>query len=271
MDRSTLSFIDSQMKTAKIFVVSKTSCKACKKAKKLLNQLVIRTGTFPSVFEVDTLDRKSKKALIKYLFGKTGIKTVPQIWVNGRFLGGNDDIQQLHREGRLVSLIRMRSNRPNRSPSPSVTLSVKSAPSPVEVGNNVSARINYGRQRVKSDIPVGFTNSLVVHGNRVRPTKFSNVYGDEKWDMSMTNLEPKSNYAVDQPPVQAQRNSRSRSVTESSSWLLTSAPNKHSFPEVRKSNLFESPGGNASVVTTQGESRSKIEWFDGYVETTDWM
>jgi len=284
MDRSTLSFIDSQMKTAKIFVVSKTSCKACKKAKKLLNQLVIRTGTFPSVFEVDTLDRKSKKALIKYLFGKTGIKTVPQIWVNGRFLGGNDDIQQLHREGRLVSLIRMRRNRPNRSPSPSVTLSVKSAPSPVEVGNrignNVSTRISYGRQRVKSDVPVGYTNSLVIPGTTVLPGKFSNVYGDEKWDMSTTNLELKSNYAVEQPPVQSQRNSyfrdgrRSSSVTENSSWLLTSAPNQHSFPEVRKSNWIESPGdfsGNASVVTTQGESRSKIEWFDGYVETTDWM
>merc|ERR1719513_464120 len=123
------------MNTAKIFVVSKSSCKACKKAKKLLNQLVITTGTFPSVFEVDSLDRKSKKALIKYLFGKTGIKTVPQIWINGSFVGGNDDIQQLHREGRLVSLIRTRTNRSprstatvfsNRSSSPSVSLSVKS-------------------------------------------------------------------------------------------------------------------------------------------------
>jgi len=109
MDHSTLSLVESQIKSATVFVVSKTRCKACMKAKKLLNELVAETGSIPSVFEVDTLGgRKRKKTFINWLSAKTGIKTVPQIWINGRFVGGNDDIQQRHREGRLVPLILMK-------------------------------------------------------------------------------------------------------------------------------------------------------------------
>jgi len=108
-DPSTLSLVETQIRSATVFVVSKTKCKACMKAKKLLNKLVAETGSIPSIFEVDILGgRKRKKAFINWLSAKTGIKTVPQIWINGRFVGGNDDIQQRHREGKLVPLILMK-------------------------------------------------------------------------------------------------------------------------------------------------------------------
>jgi len=94
MDPSVKSFVEAQITTETIFMVSKSKCKACKKAKKLLNQLAVKTGISPSFFEIDALDRKSKKALMKFLLAKTGVSTVPQIWINGRFVGGNDDIQQ---------------------------------------------------------------------------------------------------------------------------------------------------------------------------------
>jgi len=111
-DPSTLSFVESKIRSSNIFVVSKSGCKACMKAKKLLNELVAKTDSIPTVFDVDMLGgKKAKKVFIKWLSSKSGIKTVPQIWINGRFVGGNDDIQKKHREGRLVPLVLMKTRR----------------------------------------------------------------------------------------------------------------------------------------------------------------
>jgi len=105
-DPRILSAVKSQIDSTPILVVSKSGCNACKKAKNLLNQLAVTSGVAPSVFEIDSYGLLRMKAIMKHLSAETGVKTVPQIWINGRFVGGNDDIQQLHREGQLLSLMR---------------------------------------------------------------------------------------------------------------------------------------------------------------------
>jgi len=110
-DPRIMSAVKSQIDSTKILVVSKTGCRACTEAKQLLNQLATRTSVIPSVFEIDSYGLLCKKAIMKHLSAQTGVKTVPQIWINGRFIGGNDDIQQLHREGRLLSLIQKTTRR----------------------------------------------------------------------------------------------------------------------------------------------------------------
>jgi len=105
-DPRILSAVKSQIDSTPILVVSKSGCNACKKAKQLLNQLAVTSGVAPSVFEIDSYGLLCMKAIMKHLSAKTGVKTVPQIWINGSFVGGNDDIQQLHREGQLLSLMR---------------------------------------------------------------------------------------------------------------------------------------------------------------------
>jgi len=105
-DPSIISAVKSQIDSTPILVVSKSGCNACKKAKQLLNQLAVTSGVAPSVFEIDSYGLLCMKAIMKHLSAKTGVKTVPQIWINGRFVGGNDDIQQLHRGGQLLSLMR---------------------------------------------------------------------------------------------------------------------------------------------------------------------
>jgi len=270
MDLNTLSFFESQIKTATIFVVSKTSCKSCTKAKKLLNRLVIKTGSFPSVFEVDTLDRKVKKGLMKYLFAKTGIKTVPQIWINGRFVGGNDDIQKLHREGRLVSRIqiarkprsRTESIFSNHSSSPSVTLSAKSIPSPICVADSTGNIFSTSKsQRSQSHLPVDFTEAIYIPAGVSVSGKYSNSFGNGKLDMSMTDLEGNCNYVSDKPLSQPQRNSyvnygesRSRSLVDSSNWSFSSATRQLSVPEVRENNWVDNSSefsSSSSILTTQ--------------------
>jgi len=106
------SLLQSKIASTKIFVISKTTCSACIKAKALLNMIVSGTGVIPSFFDVDNYPSQHSKAIMRYISTQTGVKTVPQIWINGKFIGGNDDIQRLHQEGQLVYLIGMNSRRP---------------------------------------------------------------------------------------------------------------------------------------------------------------
>merc|ERR1719419_1223850 len=69
------------------------------------------TGVIPSFFDVDNYPSQYSKVIMKYISAQTGVTTVPQIWINGQFIGGNDDIQRLHQEGQLIFLIGMRSRR----------------------------------------------------------------------------------------------------------------------------------------------------------------
>jgi len=105
LDPMIVSFVEYRIRSAKILVVSKTSCTACTQAKELLRSLVSRTGISPTIIEVDQYKLQCTKGVINYLAAQTGIRTVPQIYINGRFVGGNDAVQRLHLEGRLVPLI----------------------------------------------------------------------------------------------------------------------------------------------------------------------
>jgi len=105
VDSRIISHLESKIAKANIFVVSKITCGACIQAKDLFNKLASQTGVLPMVFELDKYSNQQVKMIIAHLSAKTSIKSVPQIWINGRFIGGNDDIHRIHREGRLVPLI----------------------------------------------------------------------------------------------------------------------------------------------------------------------
>jgi len=264
-DPSTLSYIEAEISSASIFMVSKVACKACKRAKKLLNELVAETGSTPHVFEVDMLGRKAKKELIKYLSSKTGIKTVPQIWINGRFVGGNDDIQQAHREGRLVPLIRMNSRRrqsgagssfSNRSPSPTVTFSGRSATTPTyhfkkSSRFNINSRI-FGRQRSRSDVPQ-------AHHRETR-SYLGNAYGEQKWDKwdtSILNTGASRRSTSVQPRMQLNGNP----VLRYDEWSLQTSAQHYGVPQVNRWISSSSPITNDSFVRFPNDTGGKNGWI----------
>jgi len=250
-------------------MVSKTGCKACSKAKTLLNQLADKTGCVPYVFEVSTLERKEKKTFIKCLSLQTGIRTVPQIWINGTFVGGNDDIQQQHREGRLVPLI-LRSTRrsqnrtgssfQSRSPSPSMSFSVRSAPTPQKDRHNKWS--GYGRRKSQHDEPTSFANTaFTTQEDRRRsysgapiPETFSQAWEDEKWDISMAR-QPLSQL---HPNSILERDANSF-VSNSSGWTQpTFGPT-----QVEQSNWISTSdivNGNGLTVFLPSASDSKPDW-----------
>lgn len=80
-----------------IMIYTTATCPYCIKAKGLLEQ---KGAAYTNV---DVNQEKEKFAAIKQ---QTGWNTVPQIFIDGVFVGGCDDIHQLDRQGKLDELLR---------------------------------------------------------------------------------------------------------------------------------------------------------------------
>lgn len=225
LDPKIVSFVESKIHSEKILVVSKTFCPACTRAKQLLRGLAFSTGVNPTVFEIDKYALQYTKGIMKYISAQTGIRTVPQIYINGRFVGGNDVIQRLHREGRLVPLIL---NPMNASPSTTPAnangfgyMSYKTAPSlrVCAFKRNIQPVPTFQTQMpVKTTIPM-------IHDMKSEDFIGSHI-GDSR------------------------RSSRS-SVTSSSNWSTASSSftdNQRYHPESIRSSITSS--GNWSTVSS---------------------
>jgi glutaredoxin 3 len=82
---------------ADVMVYSKRSCPFCVRAKALLD----RKGV-----AYQEIDAEHDDALRTWLVEATGQRTVPQIFVGDRSLGGFSDIDALDREGKLDAILR---------------------------------------------------------------------------------------------------------------------------------------------------------------------
>ncbi len=82
-----------------VVVFSKTYCPFCVTVKKLLSEL---GATFKAV-ELDTESDGSdiQTALAEW----TGQKTVPNVFIGGKHIGGCDTTKALHSDGKLVPLL----------------------------------------------------------------------------------------------------------------------------------------------------------------------
>ncbi|XP_028625803.1 glutaredoxin 2 isoform X1 [Grammomys surdaster] len=82
-----------------VVIFSKTSCSYCSMAKKIFHDMNVNY----KVVELDMLEygNQFQDALHKM----TGERTVPRIFVNGRFIGGATDTHRLHKEGKLLPLV----------------------------------------------------------------------------------------------------------------------------------------------------------------------
>ncbi|TFK94938.1 glutaredoxin [Polyporus arcularius HHB13444] len=93
--------VENTISENKIAIFSKSYCPYCKRAKSLL------TSKFPDVqtkiLELDELDEGS--AIQDYLAEKTGQRTVPNIFINQKHVGGCDSVVSLDSQGKLASLV----------------------------------------------------------------------------------------------------------------------------------------------------------------------
>jgi len=85
-----------------VAVFSKSTCSYCSRTKNLFRSL------FPDVLTgVVELDQRTDGGDIqKYLKEKTGQRTVPNVFIHQKHIGGHDAVFELHEEGKLVDLVR---------------------------------------------------------------------------------------------------------------------------------------------------------------------
>jgi glutaredoxin 3 len=84
------------MTTTRVQVYSTPWCPYCVRAKALLRRLHVDYD------EIDVSDDPEKRA---WLVGATGQRTVPQIFIDGRSIGGFTELDQLERRGQLQHLL----------------------------------------------------------------------------------------------------------------------------------------------------------------------
>jgi glutaredoxin 3 len=82
---------------AKVQVYSKKNCPFCVRAKALLDRKGI---------SYEEIDAEGNDELRSWLAEASGQKTVPQIFVDGRPLGGFSDIDALDKQGKLDPALR---------------------------------------------------------------------------------------------------------------------------------------------------------------------
>eukprot|EP00928_Gymnodinium_smaydae_P029621 TRINITY_DN2225_c0_g1_i4.p1 TRINITY_DN2225_c0_g1~~TRINITY_DN2225_c0_g1_i4.p1 ORF type:complete len:223 (-),score=40.07 TRINITY_DN2225_c0_g1_i4:20-625(-) len=91
--------VDAFVSQNKVIVFSKTYCPFCKKAKAALTEA---GATFTTV-ELD--EREDGDAIQDALLAKTGGRSVPRVFIGGKFIGGGDDTVRLQSTGELASLL----------------------------------------------------------------------------------------------------------------------------------------------------------------------
>lgn len=81
---------------ANVIMYTKANCPYCEHAKTLLSQKKV---TFTEI-RVD-LDDDAREEMMRL----SGRKTVPQIFINGKAIGGYDDLATLEKSGKLNELL----------------------------------------------------------------------------------------------------------------------------------------------------------------------
>ena len=92
-------FLDQMLSRNKIVLISTTYCTFCTKLKMLLVELKHR---FVSL-EIDVIP--NGREVFAEVVHRTDVHTVPQVFLNGKYLGGFDDIIALYKKGELNSTI----------------------------------------------------------------------------------------------------------------------------------------------------------------------
>ncbi|KAF5735988.1 putative glutaredoxin-1 grx1 [Tripterygium wilfordii] len=96
---SASAFVQNVIFSNRIVIFSKSYCPYCRSAKRLFSELHEQ----PYVVELDLRDDGSQ---IQYvLLDLVGRRTVPQVFVNGKHIGGSDDLRAAAASGKLENLL----------------------------------------------------------------------------------------------------------------------------------------------------------------------
>ena len=92
-------FVQSAIKSGPVVLFTKGYCPHCKEAIALFDTMKV------SYKNVDIEKNPQMDAIQDYLKELTGARSVPRVFIGGKFIGGCDDTKALHSAGKLQSLV----------------------------------------------------------------------------------------------------------------------------------------------------------------------
>ena len=100
--------IDTYIQENDVMVFAKSYCPHCKTSKSIIEMLQQETSHIPwseKFLYLDQMDHDGK-VIQNALFVKTGQNTVPNIFIGGKFVGGNSDLVASYQSGELLTTIK---------------------------------------------------------------------------------------------------------------------------------------------------------------------
>jgi glutaredoxin 3 len=97
-----MEFAKSEIDKNEVVVFSKSYCPYCTATKNLMSDMKIDA----KVYELD--QRKDGDAIQAALLDMTGQRTVPNVFIKGQHIGGNDKTQAAARSGKLQEMLGMK-------------------------------------------------------------------------------------------------------------------------------------------------------------------
>lgn len=85
---------------SKVDIYTKSWCPFCQRAKALLEKL----GAAYTEYDVEA----DPARLAEMVERSKGGRTVPQVFIDGKYIGGSDDLHALHYAGELIALLEAR-------------------------------------------------------------------------------------------------------------------------------------------------------------------
>ncbi|KAJ0266460.1 Glutaredoxin-C4 [Hirschfeldia incana] len=92
-------FVKKTISSHKIVIFSKSYCPYCRRAKSVFSEL----NQVPHVVELD--EREDGGSIQSALGEILGRRTVPQVFIDGKHIGGSDDTVDAHESGELAKLL----------------------------------------------------------------------------------------------------------------------------------------------------------------------
>ncbi|KAL0735418.1 hypothetical protein Bca4012_011628 [Brassica carinata] len=92
-------FVKKTISSHKIVIFSKSYCPYCRRAKSVFSEL----NQVPHVVELD--EREDGGSIQSALGEIVGRRTVPQVFIDGKHIGGSDDTVDAHESGELAKLL----------------------------------------------------------------------------------------------------------------------------------------------------------------------
>ncbi|CAE7581453.1 Glrx [Symbiodinium pilosum] len=100
-ETSELQELENRIGQSKVFVVSKQWCPFCQRLKSVLGEL----GVAAEVLELEDMNKqplvKDEAAVLDYMQRRTGARSVPRLFIAGKFIGGCDDAVRMAGSGEL--------------------------------------------------------------------------------------------------------------------------------------------------------------------------